>query len=572
MTAYTNILFPSFQLPSGRWVKIDMSTQDVTGGVIGAPYQGAQETMEVNPWAAGGLPKPEEAAAAESGIIGIDAIDFIFHNVPIKPSVDTTTLYDVLTVVKPETTVWNIRYWISTNTGGVAGTYNTEPDFWGWVEASEPEGRIFLTDDTWNTYKCTAKNRITLLEKVPVETWIGTHLTHDVYDFTPGDTIIDGVTLTDLYISNGDGTNTTHFDVRPATREVYVKMFRLVDVLYSLSAAMGITEQVNDIATGNGSVPMTWEFIHIDSPGLTPNETSATFDDLYIVSSLYHSNGLIMVHDQKWTFFDNEKLSGISVYNFSNAFEALRMFVVPFGLNARLRTNASGAQYMAVEEMELADETTATIADVLEELTVEPGDKARYGCRVTTTMNGEITDGDSADINIEQPYQGATRIRLSERWINVPGVTDDITCLNASLYVISGGDAVNIFKIKPKRDGSVRVTASPRVMPSPPAVYPNWTGLSPIERQREEAGSVMAKACLAYHWNGHADPATDPVGVHRRYSKKLSWGETGLKTTIAVGTIRTVAGEKWIIRKRTIDAREDRTDFEGERGTYNASP
>lgn len=575
MTAYTNILFPAFALPSGRWVKIDMSTQPVAP--ISDPYTDAQETMEWNPWAAGGLPLIDDAAAPDSGMQDTDALEFTFHNVPIKESVDDTTLQDLLQSVDPMVTVWNIRYWISP---GFSNSFDTAPDFWGIIEATEIEGSLHLEDRTWDTYTLSARNCLALLERVKIEDWLEDHLNHATYDHDISYLNIDGIAVNGIIITNADGSHRTRYRTASGAVDpiVVIKMFNLVDVLYSFGHAIGVTRPVNDSGAGTGSVPMTWGWVWIDSPNPGPTETEVTFDDLCMIASLYHSNGVMNVHDQKWTLFDPEKCNQASVYSSANPLEVLKYWTASFGLTAAVKVNSSGQRYLEVRELESDDTSACDDGDLLEGPTIDTGDKVALGMRVVTSMNGELKDGSDGDRNIDQPWIGAMRLRLGGTWdVNQggnPGETDDITCLNMALYTLTASDtATNIFKVIPRRAGVERTTVSD-AMPFPPACYGNPGALTgdtaTIERQREEAGSCFAKAILSYHWNGGADPDTDAVGIFRRYLKKLNWRETGIKRGIQVGSTRTVMGVDYTVRRVSIDASQDLTAFEGERGTYHA--
>lgn len=586
MTLYTHIQFPAFQLPSGRWAKIDMSWQPTVGPgggtLIGQPYADTAEVMTENPWADGGLPEPTEEAAPDAGLLEYDSVEFTFHNIPIAPGTDDTALYELVMSRPPEEGVWNIRYWISASSA--PGSFSTPPQFWGIIEAADPAGDIHsLTEPSWNTYKLVARNTIALGERISVETWLngtdGTngYLQHATYDKIPGSGVwIDGIELTHVFHNDG------------ATKDAAVptsamRFFLLKDVLYSIGAAMGITAPINSAGTGTGLVGHSWDYISISSPDPDPVETPWDFDDLAIVSALYRSDGTQMVYDQSQSFFSPAvgAQSQASFWTCGNVLEVLKRILTPFGLVAAIRVNTAGVRYLAVREVETGQ--IANAGTVLRGMQLDAGERAAYGFRVTTAMNSELVEGDGGDRAIDNSFMGATRLRIRWRAGKV-GQTDDEHCVFQSIYAwdVLGNRMRSIFKIIPRRAGDEAVTER-ACMRVPPAVYPNWnsdnlptppsakgdTWLT--EASAHEAGSVVAKACMAYYWNGHADPTTDPVGVYRRYMKKLTWKESGVDLIARVGDRRVVAGAEWVIRRKTVNAVEDWTEFEAEKGSYDAS-
>lgn len=566
MTSYVNIIFPTFQLPSGRWVKIDMGLQAWGNQPYG---MGSQVAMTVAPWAADGIPAIFDDAPADAGFLSLDAIEFEFHNTPIKPATDDTTLFDVIRQGTPPLHVWHIRVWVS---AGSTETYATAPTFWGIVDSAEPTGELPIWGDrTYWTIRMRARNQLAYLEYVTVDYWLNGpngndgYLQHATYDYVPDYTLVDGYQLHQIMHNDGGSAN---WELASTLR-----YFRLRDVIYSIGAAMGVTRPINDTGTGTGTVGHSWEYIWIDSPDPGPTETPVTFDDLAIVSAMYRSDGNQMVFDQSQSFFDPLKLNQVSLWQFSNALEVIRYLLTPFGLQARVAVNASGQRYLEIREAEIDEE--AALGSMLVGMTIEEADTAAFGFRVVTANNGEISDGSSEGGSVDNPFIGASRMRLDQRFIDsaphLPPLTrstGDEEALYQALWAIAnvGGDDVawSIFKVGVKRDGSAGETTRPGTEPGNGSVcYPQIT-------TREEAGSVMAKACLAYYWNGTADPADDPVGIYRRTMMRMTWREAGLGLTARTGMYKTIGGEKWTLRRIAVDLVKDETEYSAERGVIYA--
>lgn len=577
-SAYTHIVFPAFQLPSGRWVRIDMAVQDLTP-TVGQPYLTTPVVAEVNPWAEGGLPEIVAAAAPDAGLMGGDSCEFTFHNVPIRPSEDLVTLAEIIAAHRPEDRIWNIRYWVSGDSA--PETFSTRPQFWGIIDSSEPTGDILRADEpTWSTYSLTARNAIMLGEKVTVEKWISTYLLHAIYDKIPTNGVwIDGIPL--IGILHDDGGQPTW---RPW---VYLRYFLLIDILHTISQAIGITGPINGIGVGAGTIHSSWDFIWLDSPDPEPVETPEHIDKLCLACGIildpdhlddYSSipppfNGN-EIYQHEYGLFDDRKLSPISFFNLGSVLEVLKRLLLPLGLVASVQVTALGERYMEVREVEL--DRTEEVEDLIEGMTVAEGEAAAYGFRVVTANNGELVDGESGDRSIDNIYMSATRLRLGDRWTHVRlGLqdhnTDDLNCLYSSPFIWDAENQLvrNVFKINVRRDGSPAVTARTH-MPFPPAVYPNWNDMD-WEKAMHEAGSVVAKACMAYYWNGNADPETDPVGIFRRYMKRLIWREARVDQLGSMpGWYKILNGVTWTVRKRTTIAAEHVTEYECERGTYDA--
>lgn len=574
MTEYDAIEFPAFQLASGRWVKFAFGVQEITPFIKPAMF-GDPVAMEEHPWALGGLPEIIDEAAPDVGLMSADSIDFVFHNIPVKPSEDDTTLHDIIMSKDPQKVVWNIKYWISP---GYTNTFNTPPDFWGIIDSSEIEGEYHPEDKTWNTYKLTARNSVALGEKVSIDLWLNGpngndgYLQHVTYDVTAGGGVfIEDDKLRNVYMPlTTDNSSSEWLDIE--TYPETVRMFRLVDVIWSISNAMSVTQPLNNTGTGSGSLAAehTWGFFRRYHP-----DDEYTIDDLVLVSAMYHDIGGAPQYDQRYGFFDTANIRPCSVFGLGNVLEALKRFLVPLGLVASVRCNAAGQRYMEVREAETDTAATASDANILQGMEIEAGEKAAFGMSVTTCDNGEIADGENGDKNLDNVYIGASRILIGGRWTHTtdPHNTDDLPAFFSALYVIVEDEAHNISRIVPRRGGVERATVS-AVMPTPPYVEPSpptWYQAQ-WEEWAHEAGSVFAKAALSYYWNGAADHITDPVGIFRRYTQKLIWGEVGTPSQLGVrvGDYRTVAGKQYVIRRMATSASPEETWFEGERGTYDA--
>lgn len=551
--------FNEFKLPSGRWMKIELSSQDYRSSPVSTPFLDTPVDCAPNPWAEGGIPSIEEEGAPDTGMLGASSVEFTFHNIYVN---GTQTLDDILRSIAPESYIWHIRVW--TRTGA---SYGADPDFWGIIESSEQSGEaVAEADKTWLTFRLTARNILALGERISVNRWLSAHLTR-TYDITPSNGVwIDGWQLYNIFHDDG----TTHgYWVKPFPSSQGLRFFRLVDVIYTISEAMGITRPINDQGQGAGSVAWyhTWEYIYNDGS----QDYFFDFDDLCIVSTFYHSisqpggNPPINGYDFSWTFFDPSGNSTISVYKLGNILEALKQFLVPFGLTASVRVNGSGQRYLEVREVEW--ESGEFGANELEGIEYTEGMKSALGMRVVTANNGEIVDGESGDKSIDNPFMGLTRIRFGERWThNQSEDTDDLACLFGGLYIYdqANNKMLSVSKIQVRRSGFNGLTT--RDAPGWGSLcYPTSTTFT------EEAASVVAKACLCYYWNGLYPESADTIGIFRRYTRTRRWKESGIAPLdLQCGHYKTVSGAQWRLRKIQRDYLNDLTEFEGERQVHNA--
>lgn len=562
--------FNEFKLPSGRWMYIELSSQDYQTSPVTTPFQGTPDQCFANPWAEGGIPAIEEEGPADAGLLGASSIDFTFHNIYVYgASPNFETLDDIIHGLQPERYVWHIRMY----TRAPGASYSLAPDFWGIIESSEQVGTaISELEKTWLTFQLGARNVLALGERISVNRWMSVHLTR-TYDITPSNGVwIDGEQLQNIFHDDG----TTHgYWVKPFPSSQGLRFFRLVDVIYTISEAMGITRPINDQGQGAGSVAWyhTWDYIYND--GI--QDYFFDFDDLCVVSTFYHSisqpggNPPINGYDFAWTFFDPGGNSTITVYKLGNILEALKQFLVPFGLTASVRVNSAGQRYLEVREVEW--ESGEFGANELEGIEYTEGMKSALGFRVVTANNGEIVDGESGDKSIDNPFMGLTRLRFGARWTHLHPITqqparstDDLACLFGGLYIYDQGNnkMLSVSKIQVRRSGYTGLTTRDE---------PGWGSLCyPTSTTfNEEAASVVAKACLSYYWNGLYPESADTIGIYRRYTKSRRWKESGIAPLdLQCGHYKTVNGKQWRLRKILRDYLNDLTEFEGERQTHNA--
>lgn len=491
--------FPEIDLPDGRSMRIEMMTQ------MWHPSYADPDTsplvrydVDFNPFLVEGIPAPTEELAPSAGMMGGDSMDFSFLNIPIHSGL-SQTLFDVMQQVSIDY-VWHIRFYVRE----AAGSYSNRPEFWGIVDRSEPSGeQLWFDDDRSMVIGFSARNRMTIAEKISVQTWIDEHLLHATYDLNPtGGVYIDGTAMNKY--AHDDGGMSRQWR-SPST----LRFFRIVDIVQSISNAMGFDAPINGGATA--SMRTSWGFRR---GGFTL--TTHTLDDVCVVSrtELAAPGGPIYQHE--WGFFDDRSFSQASVFKLANVGEALKMFLVPFGLTASIEYAIDGTPFMHVREVHR--NAGMNVLRAIEGVTYEPSEGSRFGLRVVTADHGEYMITASDDESIDNPFMTASRLRTRSVWDQYDRQVDDIVCLYHSLFIWdaaqSKAHSVRDVIVSADGEGSIELN-----------LEADWV----TQRQPVFAGNQMARALSAYYFNPSEDEndasSSAPIGIYRTARIGMTYSE-----------------------------------------------
>ena len=575
--SWTSILFPAMKLRAGEYMRIGMELKEWTPD-MDSPYPVATPTaMTRNPWTLDGVPSSVDAAAADNGIFGSDAVEFTFYNVPIK-SGSTDTLFDVLTSHDPLTHHWAVYVWFSSS----ALSFPATPSWTAEADSIAPDGEApDLLSVQRMRYKVAVRNWIAVGERIDIKRWFdGTggsdgFLRHgDVWewDYDPtaspptldldvsGGVFIDGTQIEKIYHNDG-ATQQWIWLGTPQNGEQAGRLYfwKLHDILYEAGRAMGCTTGLNN-AAGTGTVDCPWQFKAHGSA------TWYNFSDLIIPSGLAHSDGNTLVFDQSFGLFDRTGQAPYSWWDAGNINEVVKSICLSFGMTASVELLATQV-FLFIRETELDVGEVIDAADALVGVTVEEGMRTSYGFRVVINNNGEIAEGATDDRSLDIPFLSPSRIAHGGRWLIHAGDTDDLPCLYGSVFIYDATTkaALSIEKIRIARDGVNRVTAS-KYMPVPPDVSVDITGLTKQEKIMYEAGSLIGKACMAYWFNGTASFDTDPVGVFRPNMRAVTLAVRSDSSARKPGHYIEIGGKKYVVRE-AVRARHLRTvQFSADRG------
>jgi hypothetical protein len=510
MSAYYR--FPEYRLASGRYILIEMFTQDVSSG-IAAPYTdaGGRVDLAVNPWIQGGVPMAKSIAQPVVGYIGVDACEFEFAGIPVY---GTKCLYCLIMEQPPDQFVWNIRYYTKPN---ASASYPLRPQFWGIVERAVQYGEILsLTRHELNTYKLVARNRLALLDLVEISSWSIPWKT--TLALSPAHVYIDGEELHKIYFTTGD-------DRAEFINPTDMRFLNLRDMFETMAANIALTTTINRI----DSVLSSWTFYGKDGAGV---ESEYTFDELVIASGVDLVSHPLFGTDWywHWSYFDHEKRGDYTVYAVGSLLQLLKQFLPPFGLTAQIDVwNRTGESYLSIHEVE--SRAGVVLRHLLREKSLETGENSTNGFTANVANDGETTFNSTSGEQLDVCFMSATRIRAGERWIQggaYPRDTDDLLCLFGSLYIYdaTGNFVTNVTKITVRNDGRAPTTVSPASV------------------SLHNGGKMIGEATCRYYFNPQSLDVSR-LGYYRREMQQLECRDHEIRDDIS-GTCTSIVANKLV--------------------------
>ncbi len=521
MSAYYR--FPEYKLASGRYILIEIFTQDVSAG-IAAPYTDPAGRIDLthNPWLQGGVPLADQAASPELGILSSDAADFSFYGGPLY---DGKCLYCLIMEQPPDQYLWNIRYYTKPN---AAATYSLRPQFWGLIKRATVDGDLLsVTRHELNKYKLTAENRVGLFDRVMISDWSIDWKTAPLA-ILPAAIYIDGLQLNNVLFSV-PGSDPGWII------SGYLRFLSIRDMLETMAANVALATTINKI----DSVLSSWVFYGKDGSGV---EHEYTFDDLVFISGTEIPPGHPKYAPNwywHWSYFDHEKAMKFSVYQVNSLMQLLKQFLVPFGLTASIDVwHRTGESFLAIREVE--SRAGIVLRKLLREKKLTAGENSIRGITINVAEDGELsmngTDGEQIDLC----FMSATRLRAGERWTHQTGGvpdhdTDDLPCLFGSLYVYdaTGNFVSNVTKIAVKSDGR------------------DTTTVSPASVSLHNGGKMIAEACARY-WFNNQNTTASRLGYYRREMQQLECRAFEIRDDIE-GTVTGVATGKLVDAGKFVD-------------------
>jgi hypothetical protein len=524
MSAYYR--FPDYRLASGRWIRVEIFTQDISSG-ISAPYTdaGGRVDLPFNPWLQEGVPMAKQVAQPELGLIGTDACDFSFYGGELYGG---KCLYCLIMEQPPDQFVWNIRYYTKPD---AAATFPLRPQFWGILDRPQVDGDLkSMTRHELNKYKLGASNRLSLFERVGISDWTIPWKT--TLAISPAAVYIDGLQLLDIMFTI-PGSDSE--DWIPSS---CLRYLNLRDMLETMAAAIALATTVNKI----DSVLSSWVFYGKDGSGV---EHAYTFDDLVLTSGTEIPSGQPFTPGWywHWSYFDHEKNGDYSIYDVESLLQVFKQLIAPFGLTAFIDTwHRTGDSFLAVREVQ--SRAGVVVRHLLRDKTLSPGEGSAKGLTVNIandeSLTIESTDGKEFDLC----FQSATRLRAGDRWTHPDGSnpsglsqdTDDLVCLFSSLYIYDSASnfVTNVTKIDVKTDGRDSLTVSPYAV----------TLVS--------GGKMIAEA-VARYWFNPQNHLVSQLGYYRRDMQQLECRAHEIRDDIEGVTTNFVTGKLVCTRLFTED-------------------
>jgi hypothetical protein len=405
--------------------------------------------------------------------------------------------------------------------------------------------------DTWK-FTFSTKDMSSLLDNIIATTFLSA-LSH-TYDYDPigaGKKIWICDTQQTPYVSY-ELVDTGYFDgagwsdVVPSKNR-YIKLY---DVLQALSDAMGITAAV--------VVNHTWEFYY-EKAG---SEIAVNWNVLYVMRGFLLSVG---VWGNQYGFFDNEKKSASSWFNCSTCMELLKRILVPFGLRAKVKYDASGVPYLKVTELITSLNTytvNASTKHLYKSSRYKPADRVLNGFIANVDNVGKYVHGGDGDstASITCCYQSAQSM-VDTRWSFNAGVTTQYDAELCSLYCIEAatGDIHSIHKITVFNYGQG-------------AAKDLGTNTVTSEATDADNRMVVAKAACAYYFNP-ATQTTDKVGIYRPQMRRLEITSNRIEHEYAEGdllswTMGSYSAIEFYIKSISFDLKEQKTKIVAETGAF----
>jgi hypothetical protein len=504
MSAYYR--FPEYRLASGRYILIEMFTQDISSG-IAAPYtdSGGRIDLGVNPWLQGGVPTAKSVAQPILGYLGGEACEFSFAGIDVYAG---KSLYELITEQPPDQYLWNIRYYTKAS---ASASYPIRPRFWGIITTALQYGELrSLTRHELNTYKMVAEDRLTLLDRVEVADWSIPWKTS--LAIAPAHIYIDGLELTTIEFSDTGSAAWVNAD--------NMRFLSIKEMLNSMADDVALTTTVNDLDT----IISSWVFYGKDGTG---TQHAYTADDLVIASGTDITGHPIFGTGWFWHFsyFDHEKNGKYSVYNVGTLLEALKHFLVPLGLRANFEVHpSSGTTYIEVREVE--SRAGVKLRRLLRDKNLSVGENSAKGITVSIAEDTDLSINGSDGEQLDCCYQSASKIRTTDTWDFSQGDARDLHCVYGSLWIY---DAANNFVTNVTR---IDVKADTR---SSLAINSSATSYS-------TAGQLIGEAAARYYYNAQ-NRTVSYLGYYRPWLRELECRDYEIRDAVSGTTTNFVTNE-----------------------------
>lgn len=504
MSAYYR--FPEYRLPSGRYIFVEIFTQDVSSG-ISAPYTNPAGRIDLprNPWLQNGVPMAKEIAQPIAGTIGTDAADFSFAGLPLY---NGKCLYCLIMEMPPDQFLWHIRYYTKPN---AAASYPIRPQFWGVIERAVQDGDLLsMTRHELNRYKLTAINRLALLDRVEVADWSLPYQT--TLAIAPVKTYIDGLELRHIMFSDTGSEDWINAD--------NMRFVSLKEMVNSMADDIALTTTVNALDT----IRHSWVFYGKNGIGV---EQPYTFDDLVIASGTHITGHPVFGTNWFWhySYFDHEKNGEYSVYNVNTLLEIFKLLFAPLGLRASIEVHpATGESFIEVREIE--SRSGVIVRKVLREKQLSTGENSAKGITIEVANDSAMSMNGSDGEQIGCPFQSASKVRTTDTWQYVQGDARDIHCVYSSLYVYDAANnfVSNVTRIDVKADGLTGTTVNSSVT--------SYT----------TAGKLVAEACARYFYNNQ-NRTVSPLGYYRPWMRQLECRDYEIRDAVFGDTTHFVTNE-----------------------------
>jgi hypothetical protein len=504
MSAYYR--FPEYRLASGRYIMIEIFTQDISSG-IAAPYTdaGGRIDLSVNPWLQESIPLAKQIAQPTVGYIGIDNCEFEFAGIPVY---GTKSLYTLIVEQPPDEALWNIRYYTKPN---AAASYPLVPAFWGIIDTAVQYGEMLsLTRHELNTYKFVAVNRLTLLGRVDIADWSVDY--QGTLAVAPAKTYVDGYELAEFEFSDTGSA----FWVNPDN----MRFILLTELLNSLGTEIALTTDVNML----GTIPHSWIYYGKDGSAI---EHDYSFDDLVVASGTHITGHPVFGTGWFWhySYFDHEKNGDYSLYNVNTLLEVLKQLLVPLGLRASIEVAPhTGDSYIEIREVE--SRAGVVLRRMLRDKQLSVGENSAKGITVEIANGSTLSLNGSDGEQIDCCYQNASKLRTTDTWQYTPGNVRDLHCLYGSLYAYDAGSnfVTSLTRIDVKTDGRTGATIN-----SSATSYSN-------------ADQLVAMAAARY-WYNMQNTTVNVLGYYRPWMRQLEVRDLEIRDIVTGVTTHFVTDE-----------------------------